>query len=288
MPLALGVEAARGLHNLSRAFSAQSRGRLQRFDHDQFDRNQLDRNQLDHNHRARRSLRARFGRDQAVIGRGRTAGPARTAPAAGSDLFLSRTDARLRASSSVVTRRDEDAGTTATVQRDRVDFRLRSSQIALGEDAVASIGEALAGRTEELGRVLDAAGLLGDFNSDFAGEFLNRISSALEDLTGEGGFSAGAASLDVKIRVRSESVRIENAAEGELIERSVQRIDIRVRFVALAESGEVEEPQGPLEADLQGAKGSLRGLGPLAQFDFNGDGAFNFDDVAALADEILA
>jgi len=32
----------------------------------------------------------------------------------------------------------------------------------------------------------------------------------------------------------------------------------------------------------------LQGQGPLAQFDFNGDGKFSFEDVAALADEVFA
>ena len=265
MPLALGFHSApRGaLHNLSQAFSQPAHARPRGFGHA---------------HGARRSAHGLAPATDVFARRSR---------AAPEGLYASQTDARLRASSHAVTRVAEDTGTTTTVQRDRVDFRLRSSQSAVGEDAIKSIGDALAGQAEALGRVLDAAGLLGDFNLDFADEFLARIGAALEELGGEGGFAAGAVSLDVKIRARSESVRVENGDQGAFVERSVQRIDIQVRFLALGAEGEVEEPQGPLAADVGGAKGSLRGLGPLAEFDLNGDGALGFDDIVALADEVL-
>ena len=275
MPFATGLESAQssGLQNLSRAFSAESRARAR---------------QVESDDGSRRLLQARFRARDAFVRRSAPDEPRRTTALAEPErLFASSTDARLRTSSRTVTREDGDTGSTTTVQNDRLDFRFRSSQLALGEGGVESIANALEGQTEALGRVLDAAGLLGDFNSDFAAEFLNRIGGALEQLAGEDGVRAQATGLDVKIRVQSKSVRIENGEDGEFVERSVQRIDIQVRFVSLSASGEVEEPQGPLEADLRGAKGELRGLGPLAQFDFNGDGRFSIDDVLELADEVI-
>ena len=136
-------------------------------------------------------------------------------------------------------------------------------------------------------RIFDAASLLGDFSGQLSNEFLGRIRSGLEGLAGENGLQFHATSLDLKIRVISQTVRIENTEDGSVVERSVQRIDIRVRFISLSVSGEVGEAQDPIEADLEGNHGHLRGLGPVKRFDFNGDGQFTFEDIAALADEVI-
>lgn len=210
--------------------------------------------------------------------------PAPLLVADGTSLAARTDDLRLRASSRSVLREDGESGTTTLVQRDRLDLRLRSAQIAVGDGA--AISDSLEGQLDILERVFDAAGLLGDFNPDLADEFLARVREGLEAAGAGDGVGIQASSLDLKIRVRSQTVRVESA-DGAVVERSVQRIDIRVRFVALSVSGEVEEPREPVQADVEGDRGRLQGLGPLRAFDFNGDGRFSFDDVAALADEVI-
>ncbi len=49
----------------------------------------------------------------------------------------------------------------------------------------------------------------------------------------------------------------------------------------------LDKTQEPVEAGIADQQAQVQGLGPLAQFDFNGDGKFSFDDIAALADEIF-
>lgn len=214
---------------------------------------------------------------------------ATTAPAVAEPqaLFASSTSVKLKFSDRTVVRQDEDSGSTTVVQQDRLDIRLRSSQFAFDNGDVQGIAEALEGQTDVLERLFDAAGLLSDFSSQLSSEFLARIRSGLEGLAGEDELQAQATILDLKIRVESKTVRVENAEGDLVVERSVQRIDIRVRFVSLSLSGEVGEAREPVEADLKGRRGQLRDLGPLKQFDFDGDGRISFEDIVALADEVI-
>ena len=172
-------------------------------------------------------------------------------------------------------------------QKDRLDLHLRLSQVAFESGDVQGISSALEGQTDVLERIFDAASLLSDFSGQLSNEFLGRIRSGLEGLAGANELQSQATSLDLKIRVKSKTVRVENTEDGSVVERSVQRIDIRVRFVSLSVSGEVGESQDPIEAALEGSHGHLRGLGPVKRFDFNGEGQFNFEDIAALADEVI-
>ena len=172
-------------------------------------------------------------------------------------------------------------------QKDRFDLHLRLSQVAFESGDVQGISSALEGQTDVLERIFDTASLLSDCSGQLSNEFLGRIRSGLEGLAGANELQSQATSLDLKIRVKSKTVRVENTEDGSVVERSVQRIDIRVRFVSLSVSGEVGESQDPIEAALEGSHGHLRGLGPVKRFDFNGEGQFNFEDIAALADEVI-
>ncbi len=283
MPFASGFGAAHssGLQNLSRAFSAQSRLRSRLFEDGES---------------ARRLRQARTRAHDAFVQRSPREQPAAAAPEPTS-LYASSTQARLKTSSSTVVRQDADSGAATTLQSDQLDFRLRSAQLAAGEDGVASLAAALADQSQALGRVLDAAGLLGGFSGDLAQQFLSRIGQALDGLGGDGP-RAQATSLDVKIHVESQSVRVENGEDGGYVERRIARIDVSVRFLSLSASGEVQQAQEPLQAGLHGAKGSdgpkgvLSGHGPRQEFafggfDVNGDGRFTVDDILALADQTV-
>lgn len=272
-----GAVDSRGLSHLSRAFSSRFHARPRQVEGDDGGRSRL-------------KIRFR-GRDTFVRQSGTIQAPEQTraAPvvAEPQQLFASSTSVKLKASSLTVVRQENGSKSTVVFQKDRLDLHLRLSQVAFASGDVQGISSALEGRTDVLERIFAAASLLGDFSGQLSNEFLSRIRSGLEVLTGENGLLVQAASLDLRIRVETKTVRIENTENGTVIERSVQRIDIRVRFVSLSVSGEAGEAQDPVEADLEGSHGHLRGLGLVKQFDFNGDGQFNFEDIAALADEII-
>ena len=102
--------------------------------------------------------------------------------------------ASLRASSHTVERHNGDTGNTVVVQRDRLDLRLSASSLSVQRGDVEDIASALQGQTDALVRVLDAAGLLGSFNSELSGEFLSRVRSGLEGAAADSGptaFSSG-------------------------------------------------------------------------------------------------
>ena len=268
---------SRGLSHLSRAFSSRFHVRP---------------HQVEGDDGGRSRVKIQFrGRDTFVRQSGTIQAPeqtrAATVVAEPQELFASSTSVKLKASSLTVVRQENDSESTTVFQKDRLDLHLRLSQVAFESGDVQGISSALEGQTDVLERIFDAASLLGDFSGQLSNEFLGRIRSGLEALTGENGLLGQATSLDLKIRVKSKTVRIENTEDGTVVERSVQRIDIRVRFVSLSVSGEVGEAQDPIEADLEGSHGHLRGLGPVKRFDLNGDGQFNFEDIAALADEVI-
>ncbi len=268
--------ASRGLGHLSRAFPSRSHARS---------------HQVEGDDGGRSRVKIRFRGDTFVRQSATTQAPeqtgAATVVAEPQQLFASSTSARLKASSQTVVRQQNDLGSTTAFQKDRLDLHVRLSQFAFDSGDVQGISSALEGQTDVLERIFDAASLLSDFSAQLSNEFLGRIHSGLEGLAGANELQRQATGLDLKIRVKSETVRIENTEDGSVVERSIQRIDIRVRFVSLSVSGEVGEAQDPIEADLEGGHGHLRGLGPVKRFDFNGDGQFNFEDIAALADEVI-
>jgi len=273
----LSIAHSRAQDYSSAALSSRFRERLRQADSDDGGRSRV---------KIRFRVRDTFVRHSAPT---QAPEPTTTAPAVAEPqaLFASSTSVKLKFSDRTVVRQDEDSGSTTVVQQDRLDIRLRSSQFAFDNGDVQGIAEALEGQTDVLERLFDAAGLLSDFSSQLSSEFLARIRSGLEGLAGEDELQAQATILDLKIRVESKTVRVENAEGDLVVERSVQRIDIRVRFVSLSVSGEVGEAREPVEADLKGRRGQLRGLGPLKQFDFDGDGRISFEDIVALADEVI-
>ncbi len=208
-----------------------------------------------------------------------------TTAVAPSQLFASSSSAKLNLSSQTLVQQNEETGATRVVQRDSVDFKFSSSQIAVGSGDTGGISELLEGQGDVLEKLFDAVGLLGDFSSGLADEFLGRVGGGLEGSNDATQFQAS--SLDLKIRVQSRSVTVEDGEGGTRVQKSVQKISVKVRFVSLNLQGEVAEPQEPVEAGIADQQAQVQGLGPLAQFDFNGDGKFSFDDIAALADEIF-
>ncbi len=284
--IGLNTPDPRGLAHLSRGFLSRSHARPQQARVNEARVNQA---HADESSRSRISLRLRsdtFVRQSAPTQALELTGNA-TAIAEPQSFFASSLSARLKASSSTLVRQDSDSGSTTTVQRDRLDLNVRLSQFSLNSGDIEGISSALEGQTGAIERVFDAASLLGDFSTELSNEFLGQIRSALEGLGGENEFQSQATKLDLKIRVRSETVRVENAEDGSVIERSVQRIDIKVRFVSLTVSGEVGETQEPIEADVEGRHGHLRGLGAVKRFDVNGGRRLSFNDIAALADEVI-
>lgn len=269
---ALGAVRSDALQSLSRAFSAKSRLRSCLFEDDQ----------------SARLLRQRSRARDAFVQRSALRPAAAPAP---TSLYASSTEARLRTSSTTVVRQEAEAASTTTLETERLAFRLRSAQLAVGRSGAASIADALEGQTQTLERVLDAAGLLVAFSGDLARDFLDRIGQALDDLGGDV-TQAQAASLDVNIRVESETVRVANNENSDYFERKITRVDVRARFIALSASGDIQETKEPVQAGLRGQKGSLRGQGPdrrfdLSGFDLDGDGRFTVDDILALADETV-
>jgi len=283
MSHALGLNAPdpRGLAHLSRGFLSRSPARPQPA--------RLGQVEGADSSRSRISIRLRSDTfvSQSASTQALEPTGAATAVTEPQSFFASSLSAKLKASSSTVVRQDNDSGSTTTVQRDRLDLSLRLSQFSFNSGDIEGISSALEGQTDALERVFDAAGLLGDFSSELSNEFLGQIRSALEGLGGENELQSQATKLDLKIRVRSETIRIENAEDGSVIERSVQRIDIKVRFVSLTVSGEAGEAQEPIEADVEGRHGHLRGLGAVKRFDLNGGRRLSFDEIAALADEVI-
>ena len=281
----------RGLAHLSRGFLSRSHAQphLARLHQARLNDTRLNQVQGAESSRSRISLRLRsdtFVRQSAPTQALEPTGTS-TAVAEPQSFFASSLSAKLKASSSTVVRQDNDTGSTTTVQKDRLDLRVRLSQFSLNSGDIEGISAALEGQTSAIERVFDAAGLLGDFSSELSNEFLGQIRSALKGLGGENELKSQATKLDLKIRVRSQTVRVENAEDGSVIERSVQRIDIKVRFVSLTVSGEVGEAQEPIEADVEGRHGHLRGLGQVKRFDLNRVGRLSFDDIAALSDEVI-
>ncbi len=208
-----------------------------------------------------------------------------TTAVAPSQLFASSSSAKLNLSSQTLVQQNEETGVTRVVQRDSFDFKFSSSQISVGNADTGGISELLEGQGDVLQKLFDAVGLLGDFSSGLADEFLGRVGEGLEGSNDATQFQAS--SLDVKIKVQSRSVTVEDGEGGTRVQKSVLKISVKVRFVSLNLQGEVAEPQEPVEAGIADQQAQVQGLGPLAQFDFNGDGKFSFDDIAALADEIF-
>jgi hypothetical protein len=202
-----------------------------------------------------------------------------------SQLYASSSSAKLNLSSQTLVHQNEETGATRVVQRDSLDFRFSSSQISVGNGDPAAIGDLLEGQADILQKLFDAVGLLGDFSSGLADEFLGRVQEGLEGSGDATQFQAS--SLDLKIRIQSRSITVEDGEGGTRVEKSVLKISVKVRFVSLTTQGEVAEPQEPVEAGIADQQAQLQGQGPLAQFDINGDGKFSFEDVAALADEVF-
>lgn len=235
-------------------------------------------------HRARLRLR---GHDSFTLqsASARSASLAKTSTLSVEPQILSATvsSGALSTSSRTLVRQDENTGTTTTIQKDRVDFSLHASQVGLTSNDAEGIAAVLEGQADALESVFKAAGLLGDFNSDASTDFLSRVRTGLDNV------DIAASSLDLKVSVRTKTIRVENADDGSISERTIQQIDIRARFVSLDINGNVSEAQEPVEANLDvgSGQGLLSGLGPLTQFDFNGDGQFTFEDITALADELI-
>ena len=200
-------------------------------------------------------------------------------------IFASSSSTKLNLSSQPLVRHNDVTGETRLVQREGVDLRFSSAQIAISSGGAVEIGNLLEGQADILRKLFDAVGLLGNFSSDLAGEFLSRIQDGLEGLGA--GTLLQPSSLDIKIRIQSRSVTVEDGEGGSRVEKSVQKISVKVRFVSLNIEGEVTESEEPVEADIADSQGQLQGLGPTALFDFNGDGKFSFDDIVALADEVF-
>ena len=62
-------------------------------------------------------------------------------------------------------------------------------------------------------------------------------------------------------------------------------METHVRFLSLSGREETVEAVEAARALVDTDTATLDGFGPLAVFDFNGDGTFDFDDFHALAEE---
>ncbi len=174
---------------------------------------------------------------------------------------------------------------------DRYDGQLQSriSQFALGggdTSGLESIANSLQDQPGVIGQVFEVAEALAGFNGDLSGGFLERIQQGLSGLAqvlGPGGSGVQATRLDLSLSFQSDSLEFSSTDGETQISASSQRIEINVRFLSLNAQSEPVEPVEPIRAGIGGRQATLEGLGPLAQFDFNGDGQFDFGDFEALA-----
>jgi len=179
-------------------------------------------------------------------------------------------------------------GVSLQVQRDQLQFDSRISQFALGggdTSGIESIASSLSNQPEVIGDVFEVVELLAGFNGDLSGGFLERIQEGLSDLaeTVGGGSGLQATRLDLSFSFQSDSVEFSSGDGETLLSQRSQRVEINVRFLSLTADSQAVEPVEAIRAGIGDQQATLEGQGPLAVFDFNGDGQFNFDDFEELA-----
>ncbi len=204
---------------------------------------------------------------------------------------------RLEQSSSVnalhqsLEQRSRPSGSSLQLQRDEVQIQSNFSRVAVGGGSSAeNITESLSDQRDAIGQVFGIAEALAGFNGDLSGDFLERIEQGLGTLAealGPDGEGFQATRLDLSISFRSDSVELSSRDGRTQLSRSSEQVEIRVRFLSLNAEAEAVEPVEEVRAGLGSEKATLQGLGELAEFDFNGDGAFDFYELEELAEGLF-